>query len=99
VSTIKLALEYVKPSEIDGTPAEVARDCRHGIAEIAAGLLAYVEEAYPQLRNAWQTEALNETPEMPPATLAAEWEASDAKAAIDRVQNLAAALERAVIAL
>lgn len=87
---------YTLPQEIDGSPDEVEGKALDQLIELADLFEGLTDRTCVQVRNAYHTRVLNEAPDTPPATLAAEWEASDAKAAINRVQRLARASRRAL---
>jgi len=84
------------PSEIDGEPHEVAAECFAELTRRAVELIAYAANAEPQIRNAFQTERLDDEPELPATELALAWEESDLHAGIVRFRELARIVRDAI---
>lgn len=74
-------LNYVPPSEIDGSPIEVERACLDQLSVLA-------EEAFVQVRNTHMSRILDAKPGTSPEELAREWEESDRRAAVERITIL-----------
>lgn len=76
-----MAQEYVPPSEIDGSPAEVER-------AVIKQIVVLFEEAVVQIRNAYMTRLLDAEPGLTPEQLADLWSQSDRRAQCERVHIL-----------
>lgn len=77
--------EYVAPSEIDGSPAEVERKAIDQIGDL-------FNEVAVQVRSAYMTRQLDKYPSTTPETLTALWEESDRRAEVQRIEILIAEL-------
>lgn len=74
-------LDYVPPSEIDGSPVEVERACLDQLGALA-------HEAFVQVRNTHMSRILDQAPATSPEELAEEWESSDRRAEVNRIEIL-----------
>lgn len=69
-------LTYTHPADVDGEPDEVVRQVVSDLNDAAGQFAAHVDAAARQIRNSYQSAALEKDVSLTPEQLAAAWENS-----------------------